>query len=307
VFKRTLKEKGEEFFKNKNKDLEKIKQFEKNNFLKCNTKDYSKVFNHKKTNDFKPKISSSFYQNLETPISSRSEATELKSSYCFFDRNYYNKNYSNNNFKAKICNNYSTSQANSNYGNNVIMLSINEKHIIHSKNSRNFPSKMAENESIASIYEEEKYNTDDLHLVNKNGNFLIKNGNEEGIGKDKTGKKPMLYGEFGSEAQREYAVLSHRKTRSLELVHNKDKNNKDLNSVQKQTFESNKSNTRSCVEDENNINKTIRKIYTNKGNIYNGTAELKADDENQNNSYEELKEKMNKASNMNITSNLINL
>ncbi len=80
-----------------------------------------------------------------------------------------------------------------------------------------------------------------------------------------------------------------------------------MNSVQKQTFESNKSNTRSCVEDENNINKTIRKIYTNKGNIYNGTAELKADDENQNNSYEELKEKMNKASNMNITSNLINL
>lgn len=72
-FKKTLMEKGEEFFKNKNKDLEKIRLFEENNFLKCNTKDYNRLFSHIKTKDFHPRISHSFYQNLENLISSRSD------------------------------------------------------------------------------------------------------------------------------------------------------------------------------------------------------------------------------------------
>lgn len=96
-------EKGEEFFKNKNKDLEKIRQFEENNFLKCSMKDYSKVFSRKKTKDFCSKISSSFYQNIENPVSSRSDGKGLIS--------YYNL--------AKRNNNSST--------NNDLLLSINNK------------------------------------------------------------------------------------------------------------------------------------------------------------------------------------
>lgn len=75
---KSLIEKGEDFFKNKNKDIEKIKLFEEHNFLKCNTRDYSKVIKHRKTNDFKPKISSSFYQKIDNPISSRSDGKTLK-------------------------------------------------------------------------------------------------------------------------------------------------------------------------------------------------------------------------------------
>jgi len=83
---KSLIEKGEDFFKNKNKDIEKIKLFEESNFLKCNTRDYSKVINHRKTNDFKPKISSSFYQKIDNPKSSRSDGKTFK------NKNFTSKN-----------------------------------------------------------------------------------------------------------------------------------------------------------------------------------------------------------------------
>jgi len=57
--------------------LEKIKQFEESNYLNCNSKDYSKVFSHRKTNEVKQKVSGSFYQNIENPLSSRSDGKGL--------------------------------------------------------------------------------------------------------------------------------------------------------------------------------------------------------------------------------------
>lgn len=279
-FKKTLMEKGEEFFKIKNKDLEKIKQFEENNFLKCNSKDYSQLFTHKKTNESKPKISGSFYQNIENPISSRSDGKRLRSNYS----NYNKTNNNINNNKNSVLKNRNDSSKT-----NDILLSIN-------KQQTKYQSKLLTKESISGMLKE-KLNSDfPLEIKNiKSVNFTLKNENEFiNQAKDKSRKSSLFNEEFGLKAQQENAALNHRKTKSLEL-HNKIFSGKDLNFDKKESFGSIKSNAKS-VKEENNIQR-IRKIYT-KGNLSNqvNVAELKAHNENENIKFEELRDKMNKAS-----------
>lgn len=256
-------EKGEEFFKTKTKDLEKIKQFEENNFLKYNTKDYSRVFSHKKTNEIRPKISGSFYQNIENPVSSRSDGKGLLT--------LNNKKY---------CSELESENINFRGKNNDLLLSINSR-------SR---SKFKDQGSDIGLLKE-KLNSDfPLDLKNiKTRNFTLKSDKEVSQGKDRARNNGMLSQDFGAEAHKVKDALSHRKTRSLEL------DNKDFNLTKKESCRSNKSNASGNNEysddDKNNVRK-IKKNFTN-GYINNSTLGLKGND-NQN--VEELKDKMNKAS-----------